>query len=119
MARPNFHQVWDAAGESSPVRCDCCLEGRPDCRLGIKTAVERGHYPGIPPYGRRCDRELKQMVIEETEARWYREMFAWSIAGDGDAKIASRLNGLGVPTRRQGRVTRTGRSIGKGWTAGY
>ena len=88
-------------------------------KLGIKTAVERGHYPGIPPYGRRWDKELKQMVIEETEARWYREMFALSIEGDGDAKIASKLNGLSVPTRRQGRVTRTGRIIGKGWTASY
>jgi ribosomal protein L37E len=46
-------------------------------------------------------------------------MFAWSIAGDGDTKIARRLNDLGVPTRRQGKVTRTGRIIGKGWTASY
>jgi hypothetical protein len=59
------------------------------------------------------------MVIEEKEARWYKEMFSWSIAGDGDAKIARRLNDLGVPTRRQGRVTRTGRIVGKGWTASY
>lgn len=44
-------------------------------KLGIKTAVERGHFPGIPPYGRRWDKELKQVVLDETEARWYREMF--------------------------------------------
>jgi DNA invertase Pin-like site-specific DNA recombinase/ribosomal protein L37E len=88
-------------------------------RLGIKTAVERGRYPGIPPYGRRWNRELKRMEIEETEARWYREMFAWSIAGDGDAKIAARLNSLGVPTRRQGKVNKNGKVVGKGWTASY
>lgn len=30
-----------------------------------------------------------------------------------------RLNSFGVPTRRQGKVTKTGQTIGKGWTAGY
>ena len=88
-------------------------------KLGIKTAVERGHFPGIPPYGRRRHKELKQMVLDETEAHWYRELFVWSIAGDGDAKIARRLNNLGAPTRRQGKITRTGRNIGKGWTVSY
>jgi len=88
-------------------------------KLGVRTAVERGHFPGVPPYGRRWDKELKQLVINESEARWYREMFSWSIAGDGDARIAMRLNGLGVPTRMQGRTNRNGRIIGKGWRASY
>ena len=88
-------------------------------KLGIKTAVSRGHYPGMLPYGRRWDKELKKMVIEESEAHWYREMFAWSIVGDGDEKIAKRLNQFGIPTRRQGQVTKSGRIIGKGWTTSY
>lgn len=88
-------------------------------KMGVRTAVERGHYPGLPPYGRRLDKELRQVLIDESEALWYREMFAWSIAGDGDAKIAERLNDLGIPTRRQGKVTRTGRITGKGWTVSY
>jgi len=88
-------------------------------KLGIKTACDRGHFPGIAPYGRRWDKELKRMVVKEEEARWYREMFTWSLAGDGDAKIARRLNGLGVPTRLQGKVTKSGKTIGKGWTANY
>jgi len=88
-------------------------------KIGVRTAVERGHFPGVPPYGRRWDKELKQLVIEETEARWYREVFSWSIAGDGDARIAKRLNDLGVPTRMQGRTYRNGRIIGKGWRASY
>ena len=87
-------------------------------KIGVKTAVERGHYPGLPPYGRRWDKEQKKMVLDELEAPWYREMFTWNIH-DGDEKIAQRLNDLGVPTRRQGRITRNGRTIGKGWTAIY
>jgi hypothetical protein len=46
-------------------------------------------------------------------------MFTWSINGDGYGKIAQRLNSLGIPTRRQGKVTKTGKVIGKGWTATY
>lgn len=88
-------------------------------KLGIKTAIDRGHFPGIPPYGWCWDTELKQIVIEESEARWYREMFTWSINGDGYSKIARRLNGLGIPTRQQGKVTKVGKVIGKGWTANY
>jgi len=88
-------------------------------KVGVRTAIERGHFPGLPPYGRRWDKEQKKMTIGEAEARWYREMFTWSIAGDGDEKIARRLNDLGVPTRRQGEITRDGRIIGKGWTASY
>lgn len=88
-------------------------------KLGIKTAMERGHYLGTPPYGRRLDKEQKQVALDEPEAHWYRQMFTWSIAGDGDEKIAKRLNHLGVPTRWEGRVTRTGRTMGKGWTRSY
>jgi DNA invertase Pin-like site-specific DNA recombinase len=88
-------------------------------KLGVKTAIERGHYLGTPPYGRRLDKEVKEVVLNESEAYWYREMFAWSIAGDGDEKTAKRLNDLGVPTRWEGKVTRTGRTIGKGWTRSY
>ncbi len=58
-------------------------------------------------------------MIEESEAHWCRQMFTWSIAGDGDEKIAKRLNHLGVPTRWEGKVTRTGRAVGKGWTRSY
>jgi len=86
-------------------------------KLGVKTAVLRGHFPGCAPYGRRLDKERREIVIDEQEAGWYREMFAWSIAGDGDSKIASRLNGLGVPTHFQGRTLKNGRTVDKGWTA--
>jgi len=88
-------------------------------RIGVRTAVERGHYPGIPSYGRRLNKETRKLEINESEARWYREMFGWSIAGEGDARIAGRLNALGVPTRFQGKVTRSGRVIGKGWTTNH
>ena len=88
-------------------------------KIGIKTAVERGHFPGMAPYGRRWDKERKQMMIDESEAHWYREMFAWCIAGDGDAKIARRLNDMGVPTRLQGKVIRNGKTAGKGWAVNY
>jgi hypothetical protein len=73
----------------------------------------------MSPYGRRWDKAKKKMAIEAAEARWYREMFSWSIAGDGDEKIAKRLNCLSVPTRRQGKVTRSGRFTGKGWTTSH
>ncbi|MFC1941063.1 recombinase family protein [Chloroflexota bacterium] len=73
----------------------------------------------MPPYGRCWDKEQEKIVIEESEAHWYREMFSWSISGDGDAKIAKTLNELGVPTRRQGKVTRSGKPLGKGWTTSY
>jgi len=88
-------------------------------KVGVRTAIKRGHYLGTPPYGRRLDKELKQVVIDDSEAQWYGQMFAWSIAGDGDEKIAKRLNHLGVPTRWEGKVTRTGRTVGKGWIRSY
>ena len=88
-------------------------------KLGIKTAVERGHFPGTAPYGRRWDKETRQVILDASEAYWYREMSGWYIAGDGYSKVAKRLNGLGVPTRMQGKVNKNGRTLGKGWTTNY
>ncbi len=62
---------------------------------------------------------MKQVILDESEARWYREMFRWYISGGGYSKVAKRLNDLGVPTRMQGKINKNGRTLGKGWTTNY
>lgn len=91
-------------------------------RLGVRTAVNRGHYIGTPPYGRRWNKETKQVELDPVEAMYYRKMFIdWGDWGDG--RIARYLNDLGVPTRLTGTIIkrgpRQGQVIGKGWTRSY
>jgi len=91
-------------------------------RLGILTAVGRRHYVGTPPYGRRWNKEAKQLELEPKEALWYRRMLIdWQ--DWGDEKVAKYLNHMGVPTRLEGKVikkgSRQGQTIGKGWTRSY
>lgn len=89
-------------------------------RLGIRTAVGRRHYVGTAPYGRRWNKQTKQVELEPEEASWYRRMFIdwreWS-----SQKISTYLNHMGVPTRLGGKIIkrgpRQGQVIGKGWTA--
>lgn len=60
---------------------------------------------GTPPYGYRMLPREKNApmtpVVEETEASWVRQIFAW-VAEEGlsGRQVARRLNRLGVPPRR-------------------
>lgn len=91
-------------------------------KLGIRTAVSRRHYVGTPPYGRRWNKEKKQLELDPEEALWYGRMLVdWK--DWGDEKVARYLNHMGVPTRLEGKVIksgpRQGQIIGKGWTRSH
>ena len=91
-------------------------------KIGIHTAVSRGHFVGTPPYGRRLNKEKKQVELDPEEAVWYRRMLVdWK--DWGDEKVAHYLNSLGVPQRLSGkqikRGPRKGQIMGKGWTRSH
>ncbi len=91
-------------------------------KIGIHTAVSRGHFVGTPPYGRYLNKEKKQVELDPEEAAWYRRMFVdWK--DWGDEKVAHYLNHMGVPQRLSGkqikRGPRKGQIMGKGWTRSH
>jgi DNA invertase Pin-like site-specific DNA recombinase len=91
-------------------------------KVGIHTAVSRGHFVGTPPYGRYLNKEKKLVELDPEEAVWYRRMFIdWK--DWGDEKVAHYLNHMGVPQRLSGkqikRGPRKGQVMGKGWTRSH
>lgn len=91
-------------------------------KVGIHTAVSRGHFVGTAPYGRRLNKEKKQVELDHEEALWYRRMLVdWKDWGDD--KVTHYLNHMGVPQRLSGTKIkngpRKGQILGKGWTRSH
>jgi DNA invertase Pin-like site-specific DNA recombinase len=76
-------------------------------KTGVRTAANRGHVIGPPRYGLKRGEMTGEVIVNEEEARWVRQIFEWCINGWGREKIAIVLNRLGVPTKRGGK---------RGWT---
>jgi len=70
---------------------------------GLLRAIKAGKYSGgIIAYGYRINPESKKLEIEEKEAEAVRMMFRWSVDERiSCAKIADRLNAMGIPTHYQ------------------
>ncbi|MBU2608883.1 MAG: recombinase family protein [Chloroflexi bacterium] len=91
-------------------------------RIGIHTAVSRGHFVGTAPYGRRLNKEKQQVELDPEEVLWYRRMLVdWKDWGDD--KVSRYLNRMGVPQRMSGTKIkngpRKGQILGKGWTRSH
>jgi site-specific DNA recombinase len=67
--------------------------------LGKKEAAKTGKWNGRPPFGYTVNEDARLQVFEE-EAKYVRKMFHWYVnEGMGMAKIAQRLNELGIRTK--------------------
>lgn len=60
--------------------------------------AKEGKFHGIPPYGYKKD-ENKIVVIDDDEAKIVKRIFALSLQGKGQRKIAEILTAENVPTR--------------------
>jgi site-specific DNA recombinase len=73
---------------------------------GKRGKAKQGLLPGYcNPFGYTMDTEADQLVVNEAEARWVRQIFEWASNADpderiGQYRIAERLNQLGVPAPR-------------------
>lgn len=73
---------------------------------GKRGKLKQGELPGwVDPYGYRMDTVTDHLLVEELEARWVRQIFAWAADPDpaqrlSATRIAHRLNHLGVPAPR-------------------
>jgi site-specific DNA recombinase len=75
-------------------------------RRGKRGKARQGRLPNYcDPYGYSMDQQSDLLCVEEREARWVREMFAWAAHPNlseriGPSQIAARLNQLGIPAPR-------------------
>lgn len=51
-------------------------------------------------YGYAYDKERDEYLPFEDEARWVRQMYAWTAEGLRPAEIVDRLNAMGIPSKR-------------------
>ena len=65
----------------------------------VGSAVARGAYPAIAPFGYRKD-ESKRLIVDPDESPYVREMYARRLRGDTWSAIARWLNDEGVKPRR-------------------
>jgi site-specific DNA recombinase len=73
---------------------------------GKRGKAKQGLLPGyVHPYGYTMDTDQDLLVINELEAAWVKQIFAWASDPDpaarmGQRRIAERLNAMGVPAPR-------------------
>lgn len=72
--------------------------------MGREAKMRAGYHHIKAPYGYDYDPKTHQWVINETEARWVKQIFAWYLDGVSSSKIARRLNAEGVATKLNSRL---------------
>jgi site-specific DNA recombinase len=68
-------------------------------KRGAREAAKQGKWIGVVlPYGYRLD-ENKLLTPDEEESKVVKDIYNWSLEGNGTNAIAARLNKLGIETR--------------------
>lgn len=75
-------------------------------KRGKRGKLKRGELPGYcEPYGYSMDSDTDKLVVNEEQAKWVRQIFAWASDPNpdqrlGQYRIAERLNQMGVSAPR-------------------
>ncbi len=67
--------------------------------MGREARMRAGHHHVKAAYGYDYNLDTQMWVINETEAKWVKQIFRWYIEGQSPNKISQRLNAEGVPTK--------------------
>lgn len=72
-------------------------------KRGMHGKLRQGKLPyHVAVYGYDFDKERDNLVVNETEARWVRQIFEWATQGVGPLEIRTRLNDMGIPAKKGG-----------------
>ena len=88
-------------------------------RTVIRARQEEGTFISNVPFGyRRCEKNKKEILVNENEAFYIRKVFDLYMQGFGYRKIAAMLNEQGIPTpsmllKETGNSNSTGEALSK------